>query len=77
MRPIIAIEILNSSSRYIIMNDANEFKVLEMNNMCLEVIHRNRLHFSLHGLVSLHSIYVVFALLGIHQVIIFSPALNS
>lgn len=43
------------------MNDANEFKVLEMNNMCLEVIHRNRLHFSLHGLVSLHSIYVVFA----------------
>lgn len=61
MRPIIAIEILSSSSRDIIMNNANEFKVLEMNNMCLEVIHRNRLHFSLHGLVSLHSIYVVFA----------------
>ena len=52
MKPIITTEILSSSSRHIIMNDANELKVLEMNNMCLEVIHRNRGHFSLHGLVS-------------------------
>lgn len=79
MKPIIAFEISSYSAGHILMNDANELKVLEVSYMGLEVIHRNRVQFPLlwTGFFAFHEGGIYNLFLCIHQAIIFSLALIS